>query len=62
MSIPVRDAFAELLRADPAATVAWTPDGLRSRRDLDERARAGMSRFLQLAADFDGPLPLVGGA
>ena len=32
------------------------------RYDLDERARAGMSRFLQLAADFDGPLPLVGGA
>lgn len=40
MPLTVRDAFAELLTADAAATVAWTPQGLRTRADLDARARA----------------------
>ncbi|MFN3241176.1 MAG: class I adenylate-forming enzyme family protein [Planctomycetota bacterium] len=46
MPLTVRDAFAALLEADPTATVAWTPDGIRCRADLD--ASAGL--FEQLLA------------
>ena len=40
MSPSVAEAFAELLRADATAAVAWTASGTVSRGDLDQRARA----------------------
>ena len=38
MSLSVADAFGELLRADPAAPVAWTATGTVTRASLHERA------------------------
>lgn len=38
MPLSVADAFGELLRADPAAPVAWTTTGTMTRASLDQRA------------------------
>ncbi|MBL9079109.1 MAG: long-chain fatty acid--CoA ligase [Planctomycetes bacterium] len=50
MQPTVAESFAALLRADPAAPVAWTAAGVRTRRDLDALADAAAVALGQVPA------------